>query len=560
MNETIAAGREFGRHAVLVAGGGPVGMAVALALAKYGVRSTVVEADDGVCVGSRAICLSRRTLEILDRLDALEPFVEKGLPWTGGRSFYRDREVLHFTMPHDADQRLAPMTNIQQYYVEQFLLDAVRANASTIDFRPNTRVTGISSRTDGVVVDLESQGVRYEAEADYVVACDGARSTVRSALGLRMAGTSYEGRYVIADIEIDLDLPTERLAWFDPPSAPGRTILMHKQPDDLWRVDYQLHDGEDSDEMVRSENVAAVVEAHLRAIGVTRPWRMVWTSMYRAAAVSLDDYRHGRILFAGDAAHLVPIFGVRGLNSGFDDAFNLAWKLAYVAGGSAPDTLLESYSVERRFGWEVNIANAMRSTEFMAPPSRGFEVMRTAVLSLAHAHPALSALINPRQSGTIAYATSPLNTDDRVDDREAPFAGGPPPGTVLPEAPVRDASGDTYLTRTLPGDFTLLYFHAEGDLSEDIAELARCGAAAVPPWETVVLRPAESRVWTNDCPARDVIDGWGRAASVLDGRPGTAYLIRPDGHVCGRFRRVDRRAIENALRTALGYPEFASTA
>ena len=130
---------------VLIVGGGPVGLATALGLARHGVRSVLIEADDGVCTGSRAICISRRSLEIIARLGALEGFLAKGLPWAGGRSFYRDEEVLHFTMPQDANQKLPPMVNLAQYHIEQFLLDAAERQPELIDIRWQTRVTGVGS-------------------------------------------------------------------------------------------------------------------------------------------------------------------------------------------------------------------------------------------------------------------------------------------------------------------------------------------------------------------------------------------------------------------------------
>jgi 3-(3-hydroxy-phenyl)propionate hydroxylase len=364
---TLRDGREESRARVLIAGGGPVGLALSLALAKQGVPSLVVEADTTVCIGSRAICLSRRSLEILDRLGALEPFRRKGLPWTGGRSFYRGDPVLQFRMPHDEDQRLAPMTNLQQYYIEEFLLAEALCHEDLIEIRWGTRVSNVESGPSAIEVELEAEQTTYRLLADYVIACDGARSRVRQALGLRLNGTAYEGRYVIVDIELEIDLPTERLAWFDPPSNAGRTMLMHKQPDNVWRLDYQLHPHEDADEMIQPDKVLPVVEAHLRMMGIDRPWRLVWASTYRAAALSLDMYRSGRVLFAGDAAHQVPIFGVRGLNSGFDDAFNLGWKLASVLEGRAGETLLDSYSEERRRAWEINVENAMKSTASWLP-------------------------------------------------------------------------------------------------------------------------------------------------------------------------------------------------
>ena len=392
---TLEAGIETTRHKVVICGGGPVGLGLAIALARYNIPSLVVEADTDVCTGSRAICLSRRTMEILDRLGVLAPFLEKGLGWTTGRSYYRQSEILRFEMPHDQHQRLLPMTNLPQFYIEQFLVNRIGALSDLIELRWGTGVEGVTPLEDSVQVELKSGESRYKCETEWLIACDGARSTVRQQLGLKMRGTAYEGRYVIADIEIDLDLPTERFAWFDPPSNPGRTMLMHRQPDKVWRLDYQLHDGEDAEAMTRPENVVPCIEAHLAMIGQTAPWRLMWASSYRASALSLDDYVHGRVVFAGDAAHLVPIFGVRGLNSGLDDIFNLAWKISYVIGSRASADLLKSYSWERHLAWRTNITHAMKSTEFMAPPSRGFTLMRDAVLSLAGEHPQLRSLINP---------------------------------------------------------------------------------------------------------------------------------------------------------------------
>ena len=549
----LADGREARRRRVLVAGGGPVGLAVASALARGGVECLVVEADTSVCVGSRAICLSRRTFEILDRLGALAPFVAKGLPWTGGRSFYRDEEVLHFTMPHDEDQRLAPMTNIQQYYVEQYLLDAAKAYGPLVEIRWGTRVTSVRQDADGVTVGLEADGTAYSVEAEYVVACDGARSQVRQELGLRMSGAAYEGRYVIVDIELDTDLPTERMAWFDPPSNPSRTMLMHRQPDGIWRLDYQLSPGEDPDEMLRAERIGPVVDAHLATMGIDAPWRLVWKSMYRASAVSLDRYRHGRVLFAGDAAHLVPIFGVRGLNSGFDDAFNLGWKLGAVLHGFAPEALLDSYSTERRAAWAFNVAHAMKSTEFMAPPSRGFELMRDAVLSLAARHPAIGTLINPRQSSTVVYSDSPLST---VTPEDGDFTGGPPPGAPLPECALRTEGGETaYLTASLGDGFTLLIFSDDGIVPERVRAEIRRASAEVPLASLAVVRPDRpGRRAGLDGITRWLVDREGRAGKLLDARPGTAYLVRPDGHVCARWRELPPGGLGSAMDRALGWP------
>ncbi|MEP6826001.1 MAG: FAD-dependent monooxygenase, partial [Ramlibacter sp.] len=381
---------------VLIAGGGPVGLTLSALLARHGVASLVVEADAGYCAGSRAICISRRSQEILAWAGAARQLAATALPWTGGRSYWRDTEVLHFQMPTEPSQRFAPMVNIQQYAIEQFVHQALDTAPELARVEWASRVVDLRQDDEGVDVDIQDESGRHTVRAAYVVACDGGRSTVREQLGLQLEGTQYEGRYVIVDIVQKSARPVERLAWFDPPSNPGSTLLMHRQPGDVWRIDYQIRDGEDPLEAVKPENVLPRVQSHLAMIGETAPWEPLWISIYNAKCLTLPDYRHGRVFFAGDAAHLVPIFGVRGLNSGLDDAGNLAWKLARVLEGRAPDALLDSYSTERLHATRENLAYGAKSTEFMAPPNFAFKLMREAVLRLAVRDEMVRPLINPR--------------------------------------------------------------------------------------------------------------------------------------------------------------------
>ncbi|MEY2954262.1 MAG: hypothetical protein RLZZ401_2349, partial [Pseudomonadota bacterium] len=406
---------------VLIAGGGPVGLTLAALLASYGVRSIVIEADTGYCSGSRAICVSRRSQDILGWVGADRPLVEKGLSWVGGRSYFRDTEVLHFRMPSVANERFAPMVNIQQYYAEQYAHEATQQYGNLCEVRWGTRVAAVRQHASGVAVDLESvAGVQQTLHAAWLVACDGGRSTVRDQLGLTLSGMQYEGRYVIVDIVQETQREVERLAWFDPPSNPGSTILMHRQPDNVWRIDYQIRDDEDPVEAVKAENVLPRIQSHLEMMGETAPWKPLWISIYNAKCLTLDSYRHDRVMFAGDAAHLVPIFGVRGLNSGLDDAANLAWKLALVVQGASAPTLLDSYSAERVYAARENIAYGAKSTEFMAPPNAGFTLMREAALRLAGEDEGVRSLINPRQSTPICYRGSPL----RIAAQESAFDHG----------------------------------------------------------------------------------------------------------------------------------------
>ena len=536
-------GVDASRRSVVVVGAGPVGLCAALGLANHGVPVVLLEADESVCFGSRAICISRRSLEIIERLGALEGFLRIGLPWTGGRSFYRDAQVLHFTMPQDENQKLPPMVNLAQYHIEQILLERAQQRADLIDIRWQTRVTAIETRAEGVRLNVSTRAGEYALDADWLVGADGGRSVVRESLGLELKGTSYEGRYVIVDILLKSDRPTERLAYFDPPCNPGSTVLVHKQPDGVWRIDYQLRDGEDAAEAIQPENVMPRVESLLAMMGERGEWSPIWTTVYKANALTLERYRHGRVLFAGDAAHLVPIFGVRGANSGIDDADNLAWKLAFVIKGLAAPALLDSYSDERVGAAHENLLHGTKSTEFMAPPSFAFELMRKAVLGLAIHHAGVRALINPRQTSAITYRDSPLN---QADERAAEFAAGPPPGAVLPECPlvIRGDGGaprQGHVTDLLmPGFVALCFGAAPGALQA----LSRRLADRAVPFEVAVVARARAdgaAAW----------DASGRLFPMYGAQAGTVYLVRPDGHVLARWKQLAAEDAAQAIDQAI---------
>lgn len=530
-------GRDPVRHRVVIAGGGPTGLATALGLARYGVPSVVLEVDDTVCSGSRAGAITRRTLDIFAQLGIIEPALRTGFTWSEGRTFYRDQEVYSFSMPHDDDQRFPPGMSLQQNYVEQYLVDEVERHADLIEVRWQSEVEGVRQTEGGVELDVRTPAERYTLAADWVVACDGGRSEIRRRLGLQLGGTAYEGKFVIIDIRIDTEgFPIGRRCWFDPPSNPGSTLLMYTKPDDMVRFDYQLLPDEDVEEAMRPESVLPRVEQHLKMMGVDRPWEPVWMSLYQANALTLDDYVHGRVLFAGDAAHLVPIFGVRGMNSSLDDAHNLAWKLALVAQGRAPRELLDSYSAERVFAARENLRLASKGAEFMAPPSRPATVLRDAVLSLSERHPWIATLLDPRQHSSIPLVASPLNVPDADG-----WSAGPRPGHILAEFPVtiRDADGERagHLTDLIGAHATVLLATEDGAVPEPVAAAVAAIAERMP-IRVRTLTPAE--------------DHTGRLLPAYDlAGPGpAAYLVRPDGHVQGRWKGLGAADLAAAITRA----------
>jgi 3-(3-hydroxy-phenyl)propionate hydroxylase len=353
-----------------------------------------------------------------------------------------------------------------------------------------------------------------------------------------LEGTQYEGRYVIVDVVQKTRRAVERLAWFDPPSNPGSTILMHRQPDDVWRIDYQIRDDEDPVEAVKPENVLPRVQSHLSMIGEDEPWEPLWISIYNAKCLTLPSYRHGRVLFAGDAAHLVPIFGVRGLNSGLDDAANLAWKLALVQQGRAADSLLDSYSTERVHATRENIAYGAKSTEFMAPPNYGFKLLREAALRLATEDAAVNSLLNPRQSTPVEYVGSPLN----LPSQEGAPQAGPRAGMPAPEARLRGASGHVHLTSCFGAGFVVLYFAQHGRLPDEIAALAAPGEGG-PAAVRVICIASQGEPDVNT-----LVDESGQARERYDAADGSAWLVRPDGYLMGCWTGAPADAVQAALK------------
>lgn len=496
---------------VAIVGAGPVGMTTALTLARHGVRSVLLEARPTFNDGSRAICVARQSYRIFDRLGIAAPFLKKALPWTTGRSFYRGKQTLEFHMPDGPGEKFRPMYNIQQQFIEQFLWDAI-AREPLIDARWQSRATDVVDMDEGIALSVEDPVGRYQLTCSYLLAADGARSAIRKLRGLRLKGENYEGRFVIADVKMTHDYPTIRRALFDPDCRRNGTVLVHKQPHDIWRIDYQLHDDENEAEAIEEETVRASVGRVLKEIGHDGPWDLEWWSIYSANTLALDDYRNGRVFFVGDSAHIVPIFGVRGLNNGIADAYDIGWKLAWVLQGEACEALLDSYTPERRGATLDVFANATKSARFMTPPTEGWKLMRDAALNLALSHPFAGELANPRQMTPYTYADSPTVLPD-----DPAFAGGPIPGAVLPDARL----GAEFLSDCLGPGFSLVVFDtAQAEIATELGLVH-------------VMVPPQSE-----------------AAKILKAGPESAYLVRPDMHIVARWFEASWRDVRDALKRA----------
>ena len=530
------------RARVVVVGAGPAGLVTALELARHGVPSIVLASELQVSLGSRAIVFTRRSLEILQQVGVAERMMQSGLPWRFGNSFYRGQRVFRMEAPHEEDDRFFPMLNLQQQYLEEYLLDACRANP-LIELRWGNHLDGIAQHGDHAVLAVDTPQGGYTLEADWVVAADGGRSALRTMLGLKLEGASYEGFFVIADIRVDLPLPTERLAFFDPDWNPGNTVLMHREPHGIWRVDYQLPAGETPEQALGPESLNARIEATLAMIGhAGAPWEMDWASVYSARTLTLPDYRCGRVLFTGDAAHLLPIFGVRGANTAFQDSQSLGWQLAFVVKGLAGERLLANYSAERVGAAREIISEAGKSTRFMTPPTRGFKLLRDAVLSLSLEHAFVRPLYHWRTSRPHEYTHSMLNDcgDDDTLYTAGPARGAPPRNVRL--------GPDDYLLDHLGGGFDLLIFTTAAEISAALREACdEVRSRSVPLRVTAI--GAGGPVAGADHFIADV-DGHCRQRYGV-GAEGGAYLLRPDQHVCARWVRLDGTRLRAAFQAAL---------
>lgn len=512
------------RHPVVIIGAGPVGLTAALECARHGIPAIVLDDNNTVSVGSRALCYAKRTLEVWDRMGAAERMVEKGVQWKIGKVFFQEHLAYQFDLLPEAGHKMPAMINLQQYYLEEFLVDACN-ESELVDLRWKHKLLRLTQAADHARLTVETPDGVFEMEAEWVIACDGANSDTRKMVEANFEGQFFQDRFLIADVVMKAPFPAERWFWFDPPFHRGQSVLLHMEADNVWRIDFQLGWDADPDQEKKPENVIPRIQAML---GKDVEFELEWVSVYQFACRRVDDFRYNRVLFAGDAAHQVSPFGARGANSGVQDIDNLIWKLKLVMNGTAPLSFIDSYHEERAFAADDNIKNSTRSTDFITPKSRGSRILRDATLQLAESEPFAQRLVNSgRLSMPTPYVNSSLNTVD-VDA----FSGAMSPGTNCADAPIVSGGREGWFLNALPTGFSLLVF---GD------------------------SPVEShvRVASMDIPVLhvggDLLDADGLLGERYDGKPGTTYLIRPDHHVVARWRAFDPNRIEAAIRRATGH-------
>jgi 3-(3-hydroxy-phenyl)propionate hydroxylase len=514
---------EATRHPVVVMGGGPIGIGMALDLGLQGIPVVVLDDHEGVGMGSRAICFAKRCLEIADRYGCGEPMLEKGVVWNLGKVFHKDHKVFEFNLLPEEGHKFPAFINLQQPYYESFQIERLRelqAQGAPIEIRGKNRVDGVTVHDDHVVLDVMTPDGPYKIEADWLIGADGASSPLRNMLDLEFSGKVFQDSFLIADIKItsDVKFPTERWFWFEPTHGSGASTLLHKQPDDVWRVDFQIGWDVDRKEELKEQNIRRRLDAFLGDV----QYDIVWSSIYTFQCKRMDSFRSGRVFFAGDSAHQVSPFGARGANSGMQDVDNLGWKLGLVINGLAGEALLESYDTERTHGADENILNSTRSTDFITPKSQQSRIFRDAVLGLSADYEFARPLVNSgRLSVPCTYDGSPLNSADALAGPERTR-----PGSACPDVKLKDG----YLLNQLGNGFVLLCINTDGP-----DELEESGIKL----RTVKLTPSD--------------DPEGRIAErYLGDVPSAAYLIRPDQHVAARRETYNEHLVRAEIRRAIG--------
>ena len=479
---------------VAVVGAGPVGLTLAIRLAQLGAGVFVLDQAPGPqTIGSRAICMQRETLEIWARAGVGEAIGRRGAQWHIGRTYYGTRELFSIELPGSQADHFPPFVNISQSEVDALLL--ARCLELGVEVRWGWRVAGLTDAGEAGVTLRSEEGDAVHAA--YAAGADGAHSTIRDLVGVEFPGHTHEDRFLICDIHAQLPFPSERRFFFDPPWNPGRQVLIHPQPDDVWRIDWQIPAETDIDAEERSGGL----ERRIRAvIGQETPYELRWRSVYRFHQRMASRFRAGRVFLVGDAAHLFAPFGARGLNSGAADAENLAWKLAMVLHGEAPDSLLDSYEAERAAAARENLAVTDATMRFMAPHGWWERMRRDLILRGSSRLPALRRRVN---SGKLAepfvYRDSPI-----VSRGATPAAQAAAPAVAGAVAPDVALAGGGRLRERFGRGFVVL-------VAGDGAQLPALEALAWPVPVTVVAGPELTRAFAPDGPR--------------------AWVVRPDGHL-----------------------------
>lgn len=530
---------EVSHHPIVIVGGGLAGLTLACSLARYGVAAVLLDEDNTVGVkgaSSRGICYTQRSLEIFERLGVYDRIATKGIQWSVGRTFAGKDEVYSFDLRQQTAYNLSsqpPFINIQQFYIEGYLVERIQ-QLGHVDLRWSNRVTAFEQNNECATLTIATPAGEYRMRADYVIDATGSHSPFRAWVGASVTAKKGDDRWCIADVRFSKHPPVERHTWIEAPFNDNRAVWQHLMGDNVWRIDYQMAPNSDPEEVSRED---VVRERLARQFGADCELEIVWVGPYAYRSECVDNMRHGRVFFMGDAAKVVSPFGARGGNTGISDADNLAWKLAAVLKGRAAPALLDSYHEERHEAARQNVLVTNRTARFLRPAEGMEKVFREAALSLARQYVFARQLVN---TGRMAVA----NVYTKSSACES--TGGQPVQNVSFEWPDGSKGTVNDLLRWADGGLLLLLF---GDTNGGSLQRLRALAESAPLRCVQVLGPDEAAAAVEY--VRDPKAHLQGACHVF----GHAWaLIRPDSYVAATGETVDAGLID-AVRKALGVPQ-----
>jgi 3-(3-hydroxy-phenyl)propionate hydroxylase len=527
---------EVGQHPIVIVGGGLSGLTLACALAGYGVKAVLLDEDNTVGVkgaSSRGICYTQKSLEIFHRLGIYERIARKGIQWSVGRTFAGNDEVYSFDLRQQAGYNLSsqpPFINIQQFYIEGFLVERIQ-ELGGIDLRWCNRVTAFEQDAGGALLTVTTPAGDYRIRAHHVIDATGSHTPFREWVGASVTARKGDDRWCIADVRFTKRPPVERHTWIEAPFNENRAVWQHLMGDDVWRIDYQMAPNSDPREVSREDLVR---ERLRKQFGDDCEIEIVWVGPYAYKSECIDAMRHGRLFFMGDSAKVVSPFGARGGNTGIADADNLAWKLAAVLKGRAPESLLETYHEERHEAAKQNVLVTARTGRFLRPADGIEKLFRTATLGLARQYPFARQLVN---TGRMAVANT-------YTQSTACHATG---GQSVQNVAFEWADGSKGVVNDLllwaEGRLLLLVFGDPG--AKGLARLRELSAIA-PVRIVQVLGPA-GRAGAIE----HVRDPQGHLQGACHVFGHAWALVRPDAYVAATGESVDSSVVEG-IRCALG--------
>ncbi len=505
-------------YPVVIVGAGPIGLSLAIDLAQRGIKSVLLDDNNIVSTGSRAICWAKRTLEIFDRLGVASKMMDKGVTWETGRLFNGDKEIFSFDLLPDKDQKFPAFVNLQQYYVEEYLIERCFDLRDFIDLRFSSKVIDHSQNKENVDITVSCPEGEYSMRSCYMVACDGADSPTRKRMNLSFEGEIFDEYFLIVDIfmekpPFESDRP-ERWFWFAPTFHDGQSALLHKQAENIYRIDLQL--GEKIDR--KSELDPERVRKRIKKVVKSDVFEIDWMSIYKFKCASLDRMVFDRVIFVGDSAHVVSPFGARGGNGGIHDVDNLGWKLASILKDNTSGNILNTYNEERIEAAKENIANSSRATNFMTPKNKMAKAFRDQVLDLSVNKKFFRNIINSGRL-SVPFKLSGLSLDNE-------YRNDPMLGSIYVDFPILDRQGNQlFLTDVIANSYNLLSF------SKIKIEF---------PFNLNIISVGEEN--NEDV---DFFDFQGKGLERY--RADLNYFIRPDGYIVGIFKEINMSVLEKCM-------------